>query len=46
MLTKHGHIKLIDFGTADFTKSDLISEEFKNKINKTKKNSTAESLNS
>lgn len=39
MLSREGHLKLIDFGTADISNSDLISEAFKERINqmKTKK---------
>lgn len=36
LLSKEGHIKLIDFGTADITHSNLVSESFKEKITQMK----------
>lgn len=38
MLSKNGHIKLIDFGTAEISKCRLISQEFRDKIESQKKN--------
>jgi alpha-D-ribose 1-methylphosphonate 5-phosphate C-P lyase len=32
LLSKERHLKVIDFGTADITNSDLVSESFKDKI--------------
>ena len=39
MLDKLGHLKLIDFGTAEITKCKIISEEFKAYINNLKQKS-------
>lgn len=37
MLSKNGHLKLIDFGTAEFSSSKIVSQDFKERINKQKK---------
>ena len=39
MLSKNGHLKLIDFGTAEITKCNIVSDKFKEDIAKQKKNS-------
>ena len=44
MLSKEGHLKLIDFGTAEITKCTLINEKFKEDIAKQKKSSNNEEL--
>ena len=36
-MSKSGHLKLIDFGTAEFSKSDLVLQGFKDKIEEQKK---------
>ena len=37
LLSKHGHIKIIDFGTAEISDCLLLSEEFKERVLKMKK---------
>lgn len=44
MLSKEGHLKLIDFGTAEITRCTLINEKFKEDIAKQKKSSTNEEI--
>lgn len=44
MLTSEGHIKLIDFGTADITNCTLISDNFKEKLAKLKHSYSNEKL--
>ena len=39
MLDKLGHLKLIDFGTAEITKCKIISEDFKAHIHNLKQKS-------
>lgn len=41
MLSKNGHIKLIDFGTAEITRCTLLDEKFKTNIAEQKKASSA-----
>ena len=36
MLTEHMHLKVIDFGTALFMNSTLVSKDFLKKLNKMK----------
>lgn len=38
MLSKNGHIKIIDFGTAEITRCKIVDEKFKEDIAKQKKN--------
>lgn len=42
MLSKDGHIKLIDFGTAEISRCTIIDEKFKEDIEKQKKKSVAQ----
>lgn len=37
MLSKAGHIKLIDFGTAEISRCKVISQEFRDQIESQKK---------
>lgn len=37
MLSKDGHIKLIDFGTAEISRCTILDEKFKDDIEKQKK---------
>ena len=37
MISKEGHLKLIDFGTAEFSQSKLIAQSFKERIETQKK---------
>lgn len=37
MISKQGHLKLIDFGTAEFSQSTLVAESFKERIESQKK---------
>lgn len=37
MLSKTGHLKLIDFGTAEITRCTIVDKEFKDNIEKSKK---------
>ena len=41
MLSKNGHVKLIDFGTAEITRSTLLDDKFKDNIAEQKKASNA-----
>jgi hypothetical protein len=36
MLDSQGNLKLIDFGTAEITNCNIISQQFKDKINELK----------
>jgi len=40
MLSKDGHLKLIDFGTAEITRCTIVDEKFKKDIEKQKKTTT------
>ena len=39
MLNKHGHLKLIDFGTAEISECSIVKNQFKENIIKLKKKS-------
>lgn len=45
MLSSTGHLKVIDFGTAEISKCTLVSNSFKDKIEKMKEKAKAEEEN-
>lgn len=36
MVSRDGHLKLVDFGTADITNTNIVSESFKKRIEEMK----------